>query len=208
MAYGDGSWKETFAKLPAVSVLLVAVNVLLYGIGLISPQTGAWMETNGCFGVLYLLYGGQVYRLVTSAFLHVSIEHLFHNMLLLYCCGELVEKSLGRVRFLILYLLSAVCGNLLSAAYELSTGHYYNSVGASGAVFGLTGALLFLVVTKKGAAAHISLTRALLAVLLSVYAGFSTQNVNNAAHVGGLLSGFLLAFLLGLVPHFSKRRRG
>lgn len=187
-------------------IVLIGINVMIFLIGLIAPATGARLEEAGCFSVLYLLYGNEFYRLVTAAFLHVDAEHLIFNMLLLYFCGEIVEKSLGRCRTLILYFLAAVCGNLLSAAYELSTGSYYYSIGASGAVFGLTGALLFLVIAKKGAAARISMKRMALSVVLSLYAGFSSPYVNNAAHVGGLLSGFLLAFLLSVIPPLTGRK--
>ena len=174
--------------------------------GLLIPRLGFWMESKGCYSVFYLLHGREFYRLVTAAFLHADIEHLVNNMLLLYFCGDIVERTLGKARFLILYVLSAICGNLLSSAYELSTGGFYDSIGASGAVFGLTGALLFLVIVRKGAAAHISMQRMLIAVFLSLYAGFYGANVNNAAHVGGLLSGFLLAFLLNIIPRREKRR--
>ncbi len=194
--------------LPVMSVGLIAVNAVVFMIGLLVPSAGDAMRSAGCFSVLHLMYGREYYRLITSAFLHVDVVHLFNNMLLLYFCGEIVEKTLGKISFLILYLMSAVCGNLLSAAYELSTQNYYTSVGASGAVFGLTGAMLFLVLVKKGAAAHISMQRALIAVALSVYAGFSNPGVNNAAHVGGLLSGFLLAFFLGIIPRPPRRKRG
>lgn len=200
--YSMGKYKS----LPVCTVILTGINTAVFLIGLLLPRVDVWMKMQGQFSVAYLIYGRDIYRLVTAAFLHVDIEHLLNNMLLLYCCGEIVERSLGRCRFLILYFLSAICGNLLSAAYELSTGGYYNSIGASGAVFGLTGALLFLVIVKRGAAAHISLQRALIAVALSLYAGFSSAYVNNAAHVGGLLSGFLLAFLLSIIPPLFRKK--
>lgn len=208
----DSSWNtgygsmEKNSSLPLCSVILVGVNAVVFGIGFLLPDIDAWMKELGQFSVTYLLYGQEYYRLITSAFLHADIEHLLNNMLLLYCCGEMVEQSLGKGRFLALYFLSAVCGNLLSAAYELSTLDFYTSIGASGAVFGLTGALLYLVIVKKGAAAHISLGRVMVAVLLSLYAGFTSAYVNNAAHVGGLLSGFLLAFLLSIIPPLFGRK--
>lgn len=211
MEYREDSWNvenngfRKYRDLPLCCIVLVGINVLIFLIGLVSPKTGIYMEDAGCFSVLYLLYRGEFYRLVTAAFLHADAEHLLFNMLLLYFCGEIVEKSLGKCRMLILYLVSAVCGNLLSAAYELSTGSSYESIGSSGAVFGLTGALLFLVIAKKGAAAHISMKRMVFAVLLSLYSGFSSPYVNNAAHVGGLLSGFLLAFLLSILPPVWKK---
>ncbi len=131
-------------------MVLVALNVILFLIGLILPKAGEWMESEGCFSVVYLLYEHSgFYRLITAAFLHADVEHLLNNMLLLYCCGDVVERCLGKVRFLILYFGSAIFGNLFSAAYELSTGSFMNRSGASGAVFGLTGALLFLVIVKK-----------------------------------------------------------
>lgn len=197
--------KGRYRDLPLCSIVLIGLNVIVFLIGLLLPQVGELMEAKGCFGIAYLLYQKEFYRLVTAAFLHADVEHLLNNMLLLYFCGEIVEKSLGKGKFLILYFLSAISGNLLSAAYEVLTGSFYDSIGASGAVFGLTGALLFLVAVHKGTAATMSLKRVLLAVLLSLYAGFSSAYVNNAAHVGGLLSGFLLAFLLSMIPPFPKR---
>lgn len=196
---------EAYRDLPFCCIVLIGINVIVFLIGLVSPTVGMRMENAGCFGVLHLLYDNEFYRLITASFLHADAEHLLFNMLLLYFCGEIVEKSLGRCRTLILYLASAVCGNLLSAAYEVSTGSYYESIGASGAVFGLTGALLFLVIVRKGAAAHISMKRMVAAILLSLYSGFSSAYVNNAAHVGGLLSGFLLAFVLSIIPPLSGR---
>lgn len=201
---GFGAYRD----LPFCCIVLIAVNVTVFLAGLIFPEAGVWMEDRGCFGVLHLVYENEFYRLITAAFLHADAEHLLFNMLLLYFSGEIVEKSLGSCRTLILYVVSAACGNLLSAAYELSTGSYYESIGASGAVFGLTGALLFLVIVRKGAAAHISMKRMVLAVVLSLYSGFSNAYVNNAAHVGGLLSGFLLAFLLSMIPPIFGKRRG
>ena len=193
-------------NLPFCCIALIGVNVIVFLVGVVSPGPGLWMEHAGSFGVLHLLYYNAFYRLLKASFLHADEEHLLFNLLLLFFCGEIVEKSLGKCKTLVLYAVSAVCGNLLSAAYELSTGSYYESIGASGAVFGLTGALLYLVIVRKGAAVHISMKRMVFAILLTLYAGFSNAYVNNAAHIGGLLSGFLLAFLLSLVPPVLGRK--
>lgn len=212
MDYRKTSWNAGYAglekkgELPVCCMVLIGINAVVFLLGLLMPALGSRMQEQGQFSILYLLYDREFYRLVTSVFLHVDAEHLLNNMLLLYFCGEAVEKTLGKCRFLLLYFLAGICGNLLSAAYELSIGGFYDSVGASGAVFGLTGALLFLVVTKKGAAAQISMKRMLLSVVLSLYAGFASREVNNAAHIGGLLSGFLLAFLLTVIPRISMRK--
>lgn len=196
--------REQYQNLPVCCIVLIGINAMIFLIGLLSAKAGAWLQEAGQFSAVYLLYDNGFYRLVTSAFLHADAEHLLNNMLLLYFCGEIVEKTLGRCRVLILYFGAAVFGNLLSAAYEISTGSFYTSIGASGAVFGLTGALLFLVIVKKGAAANISIQRMLIALFLSLYSGFRSPYVNNAAHIGGLLSGFLLAFLLSVIPQLPK----
>lgn len=211
MDYRKTSWNAGYVdaegrELPLCCIMLIGVNVIIFLLGILWPVLGSWLEKQGQFSIVYLLYDGEFYRLVTSAFLHMDAEHLMNNMLLLYFCGEVVEKTLGKCRFLVLYFVTGICGNLLSAAYEVSIGGYYDSVGASGAVFGLTGALLFLVITRKGAAAQFSMKRVLISIVLSLYAGFSSRGVNNAAHIGGLLSGFLLAFLLTVIPPLSIRK--
>ena len=80
-------------QIPYCTVVLVALNVILFLIGLILPKAGEWMESEGCFSVVYLLYEHSgFYRLITAAFLHADVEHLLNNMLLLYCCGDRVRK--------------------------------------------------------------------------------------------------------------------
>ncbi len=197
---------EPGKELPLCCIALIAANVLIYLAGLVSPSLRGWMQAKGSFSVLDILTRDEYYRLLTAAFLHVNIEHLVNNMVLLFFCGEIVERCLGHFRFLLLYFLTALAGNLLSAAYELFSGGFYRSMGASGAVFGLTGALLFFVVARKRQAAQIPLPRLIFAIFFSIYAGFRSGGVNNAAHIGGLLGGFLLAFLLSVIPRARKRQ--
>lgn len=180
-------------EVPWCSAVLTGINILVFAA---CHFWGRQLFDAGCFSVAYLLRGQEYYRLVSAMFLHVDIAHLINNMILLYFGGEIVEKTIGKGRCLLVFLLSGICGNLLSAAYELSTGVFYDSIGASGAVFGLVGGLLYLVVTRKGRAAQISVQRMILMIALSLYSGFQNVVVNNAAHLGGLIGGFLLTFLL------------
>ncbi len=187
-------------KIPWCSAVLAGINILVFAA---CHFWGRQFYDAGCFSVAYLLRGREYYRLISAMFLHVDIGHLMNNMILLYFGGEIVEKTIGRGRYLLVFLFSGICGNFLSAAYELSTGGFYDSVGASGAVFGLVGGLLYLSVTRKGKAAQISIQRMILMIALSLYSGFQNVMVNNAAHLGGLISGFLLTFLLchvGKIP--------
>ena len=190
-----GEMRGNREGIPWCSAVLTAVNILVF---LVCQMKGDILYPEGAFSILYLIRNGEYYRLVTAMFLHADISHLANNMILLYFGGK--------VRYLILFFLSGICGNLLSAVYELSTGGFYESIGASGAVFGLVGALFYLVLAKKGRAAGISVQRMLLMIALSLYSGFQSVMVNNAAHLGGLLGGFILAFLLCHVGRLPEER--
>lgn len=198
--------KRDLDKVPWCSAILTAANVIVF---LACQFYGDFLYAEGAFSVLYLIRNREYHRLVTAMFLHADVSHLVNNMILLYFGGEIVEKTVGKVRYLILFFFSGICGNLLSAVYELSTGSFYESIGASGAVFGLVGGLFYLVITRKGRAAEISVQRMVLMIAFSLYSGFQSVRVNNAAHLGGLLSGFLLTFLLchvGRLPGERSRR--
>ncbi len=198
-----GEMRRYPERIPWCSAVLTAVNIVVF---LACQFYGSILYPEGAFSILYLIRNGECYRLVTAMFLHADISHLANNMILLYFGGEIVEKTVGRIRYLILFFLSGICGNLFSAVYELSTGSFYESIGASGAVFGLVGGLFYLVLAKKGRAAGMSVQRMVLMIALSLYSGFQSVMVNNAAHLGGLLGGFLLAFLLCHVGRLPQER--
>ena len=144
------------------------------------------------------LYGpsirqGEWYRLVTHMFLHGDIWHLGNNMLILFCLGNALEHYVGRISYVSLYFLSGILAGLGSVVYN-TTGTV--SVGASGAVFGVVGAMAWLVLKSRGRLEGFTGSRMIVFILLSVYAGFADQGVDNAAHVVGLISGFLLAIPL------------
>lgn len=138
---------------------------------------------------------GEWWRLVTCTFLHVNSFHLFNNMVMLFATGAFVEEALGKVKFVILYLASGILASLTSYLTGGPDGRV--SIGASGAVFGLLGALIFIVLRNKGRYKRLSFRGMLFMLVLSVYYGFASGGlVDNAAHLGGLLAGFLLAILL------------
>lgn len=178
-----------------VSLFLVVCNVAVF---LICTFTGDLLYNKGALGVKALLRGGQGYRLFASMFLHWNVEHLISNMVVLYYVGSLVERELGPLPYGALYLLSGLAGNVFSVGYELLTGIYGSSAGASGAVFGVEGALLFLAMAHRSRWESMSLGRVAFAVAFSLYCGFTSAGVNNAAHVGGLLAGFLAAAVIAV----------
>lgn len=180
-----------------VSKVLIAVTVVAYvaqqasdtfttrffDIGLaVDPRTG---ETVG-------VADGEVYRLVTSAFLHGGIVHLLLNMYALYLFGPQLEAALGRARFIALYFLSALGGSALSYAFAVPN---QPSLGASGAVFGLLGA--YLVVSRK---LRRDTTSVLVLLAINFAYGFLVPRIDWRAHVGGLVAGALVALAMVYAP--------
>lgn len=178
------------------NILLVAINVILF---IICMFTGDLLYNIGAFSVKNLIEGREWYRIVTSMFLHADVQHIFSNMLILYYIGNVVEKKIGHVPYIIIFFLSGIIGNILSAGYELLTEVYVSSVGASGAVFGIEGALLMLVLINKGKCSGVTLGRLVFAIAFSLYCGFTSSYVNNAAHIGGVMAGFVAAGICWLL---------
>lgn len=181
--------KKDLRSLPWISIFLVAINVILF---LICTFTGDLLYNKGAFDVTKFLQGGT-YRLFTSMFLHWGVQHLFSNMIVLYYVGALVERELGPLPYAVIYLLSGLAGNIFSAGYEILTGSCGSSVGASGAVFGVEGALLLLVMLHRGRLSSMTTGRVAFAIAFSLYCGFTSAGINNAAHVGGVVMGFFAA---------------
>lgn len=200
----ENGGKKTSAA--PVCAVLCGLNLGVFLICMI-PSVGQALYDRGSFSAYDLWVHGEYYRLVSSMFLHQDAGHLMNNLILLYFGGEIVEKSIGKLRFIILFFLSGVGGNLLSALYEMVIGSFYHSIGSSGAVFGVIGGMLFLVLTGKGEGRNFSVQRMIFMIALSLYSGFSSVQVNNAAHVGGLITGFLTTFLLGLTGNGRKKMK-
>lgn len=188
-------WIRRLKDLPFVSAILVFVNVITF---LICTFTGNLLYNMGSISAWNLMHE-EYYRLITSMFLHVNAGHLVNNMLILFGIGYMIEKELGHFRFGVYYMVSGLCGNLLSAWMEILSGNFTSSIGASGAVFGLDGVLLALVLFSGKKIATVTLPRLLFMIGYSLYSGFTAYNINNAAHIGGLLAGFVLGTLFCVI---------
>lgn len=161
----------------------------------------------GCMDAERILLDGEYYRFFTSMFMHGGIDHIFSNMLFLAALGEMLERVIGHVRFAILYLLSGVGGSLFSIANVLLSGKRYTAIGASGAVFGLIGAMLILVVINNGHYQGISIKRMLFAIVYMVYDGTRSERVDNAAHVGGLIFGVLIMAVMHVIEVYKPKKQ-
>lgn len=124
-------------------------------------------------------------------------------MVLLLFLGDVLERQVGHLKYLLIYVGGGVGGNILSFLAETGQGELVVSAGASGAVFAVIGALLYVLIRKRGRLETITVQRLAFMALLSLYYGFSSAQVDNAAHIGGLFSGFLLTVIL-----FHPGRRG
>ena len=187
-------------KKPIVTYSLIFICILVFILMYVLGNGSTDNYTLLVFGanVDTLTKNGD-YRLFTSMFLHIGILHLLCNMYSLYIIGKEVENVFGKVKYLIIYLLSGIAGSILSLAFN----HNTICAGASGAIFGLLGALLYFGYyyrTYLGA----TLTRSIIPVIvLNLIIGFTSSGIDNAAHIGGLVGGILIAMAVG-VPDKSN----
>lgn len=180
-----------------VNLLMIAVNVIVFIWIVVTGDPNDGMHMIDC-GASYtpLVMQGEYGRLFTSMFVHFSFAHLFNNMILLLFLGDYLEKYAGKIRYLMIYLLGGIGGNLCSLYLEVRQNEAVISGGASGAVFAVVGAVLALIILNRGRLEDLSFQRMAFMAVLSIYSGFTSPGVDNAAHIGGFLSGILLALFL------------
>jgi rhomboid protease GluP len=183
-----------------VTRVFLAINILMFAVSLLATaRMAGGLNLFGGISNLVLfrmganlpgdLFNGEWWRLVTAMFLHGGLIHIGLNMMVLLDIGPNVEQVYGSPRYLFLYVVTGVAGFAVSSLL----GHF--SVGASGALMGLIG-LMIAITTRRGGAAMRMLRGRLLMWVASVFViGFMLPAVDNAAHLGGLLAGFLLGRL-------------
>lgn len=178
-----------------MTIIFVIFNIILY---IVYTIAGEIVYNIGSLSAVDIIERQEYYRILTCMFLHADAEHLIGNMLFVVILGEMLEQAIGHVRFAVVYLVTGIASGLFSIGYEVVSNSFYHSVGASGAACGLIGALLVLVIQHHGHYREISLRRMILAIVYLIYTGLQSPVVNNAAHIGGLISGFLLMCVLSL----------
>ncbi len=180
------------------TIILIAVNVAVFFILSLFGDTedAVFMMQHGAMYSDFVIQDHEYYRLFTCLFLHFGIEHLLNNMVILGALGWNLELQTGKIRFLLIYFGSGLFGNVVSLIFHGAAQEYTVSAGASGAIFGLMGALLWVVIANHGRLGRLSGRGMLVMVALSLYFGLSSSGVDNYAHIGGLVCGFLLALIL------------
>ena len=179
-------------KVPYVTYFLIAVNCIFFLVPALMGQYNEIIESFKVYGVK--IRDGEYYRLLSGTFLHGSIWHLMFNCYALYVIGSQIESFLGKYKFLIIYLFSALTGSLLS----ITLGGDGSSVGASGAIFGLMGALLYFGYYYRVYLGNVVKSQILPLIGLNLLFGFIVDGVDNAAHIGGLVGGIIITMALGV----------
>lgn len=183
-----------------ITYILIGINIIMYLLSLfISNNFNAALIILGANNRALVL-GGDYYRLITSAFLHGSLLHLLVNMYSLLVIGKEVETYLGKTKFLLIYLLSAFMGSLLSIVLHDNT----IGIGASGAIFGLLGSLLYFGYHYRLYLASSLTSQIIPIIILNLIFGFMTPGIDNACHIGGLIGGYLSTMIVGIEYKSTK----
>lgn len=196
--------------LAKITLSLIIINVLLFawqvigGVDISSPSIADAIHWGADYAPLTLLQ--EPSRLFSSMFFHFGLPHLLFNMWALYIFGNLAEETFGRFFFLAMYILAGLMGSLLSAGVDIYNSYALLeqfdsnllprvSAGASGAVMGIGGALTALAFFPRLARQHLALDKRSLITIMAINLifGMLTSGINNAAHVGGMIMGILLA---------------
>ena len=186
-----------YGKKAYVNGLLIALNVLFFLYLEItgSSENAYFMYTKGAMSAPAVLEDGEYYRLLTAMFMQFGIRHIMNNMLVLFVLGDNLERALGHVKYLIFYLLCGIGSNWVSMMAH-PTDTMTVSAGASGAIFGVVGALLYVVTANKGRLEDLSTRQLVIMIFFSLYLGYTSTGVDNTAHLSGLVIGIVLAIIL------------
>lgn len=179
-------------KKPIVTYVLIVLNVMIFLLSQIYPKLV------GMFGNNYMfIQSRQIYRLITSMFLHGGIMHLLFNMYALYILGSQVERYYGKRRFLLIYFLSGLMGSLFSCVF-MKTNVFGVSIGASGAIFGLMGSIAYFTYYYRATLQGVLREQIMPVIVLNLLLGMMIQSIDLFAHIGGLIGGLLISMAIGI----------
>lgn len=186
--------------IPYCTYIIIAANILVFIICCILSG-GSIMEFSNEILVIMgakvdsLIDAGQYYRLITPMFLHAGLIHIAFNMYALYCIGPLAEKVYGRINYIGIYFFSGLISTLASYIFSPSS----ISVGASGAIFGLFGAILIFALRERDRIGKNLMLNMIFVIAINLLFGFRMPNIDNSAHLGGLVGGLISAKLASLM---------
>ena len=191
----------------AINVIIFIIMVLIGGISVITAPSNHLLLSFGASYSEYVFNYGEYWRLLTSNYLHIGLPHLLFNMWCLYSIGLELEEFMGSPFFIITYTASGVCGSLVSCLYYMSMGTATISAGASGAIFGIAGALLVvaLYIGSKYNRNQFNYyySSLLFFIGFNIVYGFNIPGIDNGAHLGGLLFGAIFGLIFVLIKEIE-----
>ncbi len=191
-------------KIPFVTYFLIAINILVFVLMYVLGNGSENVDTLVDFGALYkpLVQEGEYYRLISCAFLHIGIFHLLFNMYALYIVGTQIENFYGKRKYLLIYFFSALVGSILSCLFTDGV-----SAGASGAIFGLFGSLLYFGYHYRAYLGETIRSQIVPILLFNFALGFMVSGIDVSAHFGGLIGGVLMSMIVGVKYRSSMSER-
>ncbi len=196
--YYRGNRRNGLWQMSPVNTIIIVINVVVFAVLTFLGDTTdvQFMHHHGANFWPSVIEEHEYYRLLTCTFIHFGISHLFNNMLVLAYIGDNLERALGKVKYLVLYLAAGIGSSAVSAVWSMFKDEYSVSGGASGAIFGVVGALLVIVIKNRGQLEDLSSRQLMFFAGFSIYHGVTSAGIDNMAHISGFLIGALLGGLL------------
>lgn len=192
------SYEKTFKpKTIVITYVLIAINVLIYLLSYMYPSMLYTFAANR-----ELFIAGDYYRVFSAMFMHANIMHLIFNMYALYVIGNQIETFLGKTKYILIYLFSGIVGCLMSMVFSNTY-----SVGASGAIFGLMGALVYFGYHYRLYLSTVIKSQIIPLIVFNLALGFITPGIDNFAHIGGLIGGYLSSMAVGVSDKSTKQEK-
>lgn len=181
-----------------ITISLIVINVLIYAYMLLFGQYENMINMFAVYGP-YIVRYNEYYRLITGIFLHGDILHLLFNCYALFVIGSQIENFMGKTKYLIIYFVSAITGSLLSILLTKGV-----SIGASGAIFGLMGSLLYFGYHYRVYLGTVLKSQIIPLIVINLIIGFASSGIDNFAHIGGLIGGTLATLAVGVKYKSTK----
>ena len=200
---GPIQYKRKIRKYPWITLGLLAINIIYFFVleSMGSTENTLFMLNHGAAFHINIFENHEYYRLLTCMFMHFGFAHLLNNMIALLLLGNEAEKFYGKTKFFVIYMISGLFGSLISSLYYQYTNGLVISAGASGAIYGIIGALIVKIVEDRRKNMT-TFGKIGLVLILLVMAGKGSGNVDNIAHIGGFVAGMLS----GIVCYFIMSR--
>lgn len=192
-------WKYFLHTRRAVpmNTLMIVLNVLAFlAVEVTGPSENAQHMIACGAAFTPLVAAGEYDRLFTSMFLHFGLSHLINNMLVLLFLGDMLERAAGKIRYLLIYILGGLGAGWFSFFISFTRREAVVSAGASGAVFAVMGAVIYIILINRGRLEDMTTKKILFMAALSLYFGVTSTGVDNAAHLSGIVLGFCLGIFL------------